>query len=103
MMLQNPDDIPASAQTKNLRWCYFMLNKTSRSFAFVIRELGGELRDAVCLFYLVLRALDTVEDDMSFGAEEKAEVLRQFHERLYTPGWTFTRCGEGFEKTLLVE
>jgi hypothetical protein len=21
----------------------------------------------------------------------------------YTPGWTFTRCGEGFEKTLLVE
>ena len=24
---------------------------------------SGELRDAVCLFYLVLRALDTVEDD----------------------------------------
>jgi farnesyl-diphosphate farnesyltransferase len=57
----------------------------------------------VALFYLVLRALDTVEDDMSFDATEKAEVLRHFHEKLYTPGWTFTRCGEGFEKTLLVE
>lgn len=80
-----------------------MLNKTSRSFAFVIRELGDELRDAVALFYLVLRALDTVEDDMSFNADEKVVVLRAFHEHLFTPGWTFTRCGEGFEKTLLVE
>lgn len=43
---------------------------------------GSELRDAVCLFYLILRALDTVEDDMSFDAAEKAEVLRQFHEKL---------------------
>lgn len=58
----------------------------------MIRELGGELRDAVALFYLVLRALDTVEDDMSFPADEKAVVLRQFYEKLYTPGWTFTRC-----------
>lgn len=37
-----------------------MLVKTSRSFAMVIQELGDELRDAVCIFYLVLRALDTV-------------------------------------------
>lgn len=67
------------------------------------RELGDELRDAVMIFYLVLRALDTVEDDMSFPVQEKQGVLRQFYEKLYTPGWTFTRCGEGFEKTLLVE
>lgn len=102
-----------------------MLNKTSRSFAFVIRELGkcckkkkkkkvltffffflfkgSELRDAVCLFYLILRGLDTIEDDMSFDSELKAVELRSFHEKLYRPGWTFTRCGDGYEKTLLVE
>lgn len=80
-----------------------MLNKTSRSFAFVIRELGPELRDAVALFYLILRGLDTVEDDMSFEVQEKILVLQSFHERLYTPGWTFTRCGTAHEKTLLVE
>jgi farnesyl-diphosphate farnesyltransferase len=51
-------------------------------FFFFFFFLGSELRDAVCLFYLVLRALDTVEDDMSFDAAEKAEVLRQFHEKL---------------------
>ena len=128
-LTKDPDAIPVDATSKNLRWAYFILNKTSRSFAFVIRELGTfcrhaghcyriarltgafcfvflgpELRDAVALFYLILRALDTVEDDMTFaGAEEKAEILRAFHEKLYTPGWTFTRCGEGFEKTLLVE
>jgi farnesyl-diphosphate farnesyltransferase len=68
-----------------------------------LNELGPELRDAVGLFYLILRALDTIEDDMSFDTVEKIEELRHFHEKLYTPGWTFTRCGEGFEKTLLVE
>mgnify|MGYP001803183466 CR=1 FL=1 len=31
-----------------------------RSFAIVIQQLDVELRDAVCVFYLVLRALDTV-------------------------------------------
>jgi farnesyl-diphosphate farnesyltransferase len=42
-----------------------VLNRVSRSFAIVIQQLGPELRDAVCVFYLVLRGLDTVEDDMS--------------------------------------
>ena len=45
--IQDPDAIPEEAVGKHLRWCYFVLNKTSRSFAFVIRELGPELRDAV--------------------------------------------------------
>ena len=30
----------------------------------VIQQLPERLRDAICVFYLVLRALDTVEDDM---------------------------------------
>ena len=37
-----------------------MLVLVSRSFAAVIMELPDELREAVCIFYLVLRALDTV-------------------------------------------
>ncbi|KAH9261046.1 farnesyl-diphosphate farnesyltransferase [Batrachochytrium salamandrivorans] len=40
------------------------LDKTSRSFALVIRVLPSPvLGDAVCIFYLLLRALDTVEDE----------------------------------------
>lgn len=34
---------------------------SARSFAVVIQQLPEGLRDAVCVFYLVLRALDTVE------------------------------------------
>ena len=49
-LTKDPNAIPASANTENLRWCYDILNKTSRSFAFVIRELGDELRDAVSPF-----------------------------------------------------
>lgn len=40
--------------------CYELLNMTSRSFAAVIQALDDELRPAVCIFYLVLRGLDTI-------------------------------------------
>lgn len=41
-------------------YCYRMLVLVSRSFAAVIMELPTELREAVLVFYLVLRALDSV-------------------------------------------
>ncbi|CAM8937807.1 unnamed protein product [Rhodiola kirilowii] len=41
-------------------FCYTMLHKVSTSFSLVIQQLGPEIRHAVCIFYLVLRALDTV-------------------------------------------
>jgi farnesyl-diphosphate farnesyltransferase len=47
-------------ERQNLRICYDFLKKTSRSFSVVIQNLGPELRDAVCLFYLILRGLDTI-------------------------------------------
>ena len=52
----------AESQTRDADWvfCFEMLNKVSRSFAIVIEQLGDELRNAVCVFYLVLRGLDTV-------------------------------------------
>ena len=54
-----------------------------RSFAIVIQSLPVELRDAVCVFYLVLRALDTVEDDMAIAVDVKLPILRSFHEHIY--------------------
>jgi farnesyl-diphosphate farnesyltransferase len=65
------------------------LNTTSRSFAAVIEELHPELRDAIMIFYLVLRALDTVEDDMTIDNAIKLPVLRTFDEKLETKDWTF--------------
>lgn len=53
------------------------------SFAVVIQRLPIELRDAVCIFYLVLRALDTVEDDMAIKVDVKVPLLRIFHEKIY--------------------
>jgi hypothetical protein len=40
--------------------CYHFLNLTSRSFAAVVQALDDELRDPICIFYLVLRGMDTV-------------------------------------------
>lgn len=45
------------------------------------------------MFYLVLRGLDTVEDDMTIDHSVKQSLLRTFHEKILTPGWTFTGSG----------
>jgi farnesyl-diphosphate farnesyltransferase len=68
-----------------LAFCYDMLNRVSRSFAVVIQQLPDRLRDAVCVFYLVLRALDTVEDDMALDDAVKLPLLRCFHKKSYDP------------------
>jgi hypothetical protein len=47
----------------------------------------------ICLFYVVLRALDTVEDDMTIPDDVKQSVLRSFHQNIVTPGWNFTGSG----------
>lgn len=60
-------------------YCYTILSKVSRSFAMVIQDLPEELRDATCIYYLVLRALDTIEDDMNLPAKEKHNLLTSFH------------------------
>ncbi|XP_064620625.1 squalene synthase-like [Lineus longissimus] len=75
--------------TDSGRACYEFLNKTSRSFAAVIQALDGDLRDAVCIFYLVLRALDTVEDDMTIPLDVKVPMLKSFYKNLQDPVWKF--------------
>ncbi|XP_028909044.1 squalene synthase isoform X1 [Ornithorhynchus anatinus] len=78
----------------SMKTCYKYLNETSRSFAAVIQALDGELRHAVCIFYLVLRALDTVEDDMTISLETKVPMLVNFHSFLDQPDWRFLESKE---------
>jgi len=85
----------------DLKFCYHILDHVSRSFAAVIIQLNDELRDAVCLFYLVLRGLDTVEDDMSIPVEKKNEVLPKFHEKLLLSDFHIDGIGKGKERELL--
>uniref|UniRef100_A0A7C8YTT5 Squalene synthase n=1 Tax=Opuntia streptacantha TaxID=393608 RepID=A0A7C8YTT5_OPUST len=83
-------------------FCYSMLHKVSRSFALVIQQLGVELRNAVCVFYLVLRALDTVEDDTSIATDVKLPILKAFHQHIYDREWHFS-CGTKEYKVLMDE
>lgn len=82
-----------ASEPESLQRCYELLNITSRSFASVIKELHPELRNAVVVFYLVLRALDTVEDDMTLDPKVKVPMLRDFDKNLNTKDWTFTGSG----------
>ncbi|KAK9165376.1 hypothetical protein Scep_000567 [Stephania cephalantha] len=81
-------------------FCFTMLHKVSRSFALVIQQLGPDLRNAVCIFYLVLRALDTVEDDTSIPSDVKVPILEGFHRHIYDPNWHFS-CGTKDYKVLM--
>jgi farnesyl-diphosphate farnesyltransferase len=80
-------------ETPTEKACFYYLDLTSRSFAAVIKELTPELLLPVCLFYLVLRALDTIEDDMTLDIKEKEPLLRNFKQLMETDGWNFTKSG----------
>ncbi|GME93655.1 hypothetical protein B5S28_g926 [[Candida] boidinii] len=86
-----PIDLSNAPQTE--KDCYDLLTLTSRSFVSVIKELNPELRNVIMVFYLVLRALDTVEDDMTLDRDLKIKLLRSFDSKLLTKDWTFTQSG----------
>ncbi|KAF1841876.1 farnesyl-diphosphate farnesyl transferas-like protein [Cucurbitaria berberidis CBS 394.84] len=93
-----------SKECESLKRSFYFLTKTSRSFSAVILELHPELLVPVALFYLVLRGLDTVEDDMTIPLEKKEPVLRNFQNVLEQDGWTFTENGPNEkDRQLLVE
>ncbi|XP_058068107.1 squalene synthase 2-like isoform X2 [Magnolia sinica] len=81
-------------------FCYIMLHRVSRSFALAIQQLRPQLRNAVCIFYLVLRGLDTVEDDTSIASDIKVPVLLSFHRCIYNRDWHFS-CGTKDYKVLM--
>lgn len=86
------------------RICFEFLDKTSRSFSAVIQELHPELLLPICLFYLILRGLDTIEDDTSIPAAKKTPLLRDFHHKLEEDGWCFTgNRAEEKDRELLVQ
>ncbi|KAK9251390.1 isoprenoid synthase domain-containing protein [Lipomyces tetrasporus] len=91
-----------SKESDNLKRCYELLGYSGRSFAAVIEELDPELREAVMLFYLILRGLDTVEDDMTIPNRVKLPILRTFYENLTKEGWTFKDSREK-DKAVLEE
>ena len=56
------------------------------------------------MFYLILRGLDTIEDDMTIPDGVKQPLLRSFHEKTVTPGWNFKENGPNEkDRQLLVE
>jgi farnesyl-diphosphate farnesyltransferase len=90
----------------DMAFCEEILVAVSRSFAAVIRQLPPEILKDVAIFYLVLRALDTVEDDMeAFESNEvKCKHLKSFHETaLGDPTWNMDGVGQGDERRLLQE
>ena len=64
---------------ENWNFCFESLKNVSRSFNIVIKQLDDETMKVVCIFYLVLRGLDTIEDDMSIPIEYKKQLLLHFH------------------------
>ena len=99
--------------SSNWQYLYQSLAQVSRSFSLVIMELEPSLRHPVCIFYLVLRALDTIEDDTSIPASERSELCTSFWKLLqsnHQPNhpdkkssqqWSSSRFGTGAEKHLL--
>eukprot|EP00300_Choanocystis_sp_HF-7_P015024 c18910_g1_i2.p1 GENE.c18910_g1_i2~~c18910_g1_i2.p1 ORF type:complete len:691 (+),score=152.13 c18910_g1_i2:46-2118(+) len=90
---------------ENIRFCQLILEQVSRSFAAVIMHLPQGLCVEVMIFYLTLRALDTVEDDMQAfkNIAPKLELLKTFHHVALETNWTADGIGEGHERVLLQE
>jgi farnesyl-diphosphate farnesyltransferase len=58
----------------------------------------------VVVFYLILRGLDTVEDDMTIPLETKEPLLRTFHTIIDKEGWNFNGNGPNEkDRELLVQ
>jgi len=87
-----------SGGTEDLEFCDEILVKVSRSFAAVIRQLRPGLCVEIAVFYLALRALDTIEDDMeAFAHDPKMKVrhLQNFYEEgLENQNFTMTGVGK---------
>ncbi|KID72117.1 uncharacterized protein G6M90_00g028400 [Metarhizium brunneum] len=83
-----------STESETLKECFRFLNLTSRSFAAVIQELNHELLVPISLFYLVLRGLDTIEDDMTIPLSKKVPLLRNFHDTMEVDGWQYHESQE---------
>ncbi len=97
------DKLPnLASRVSDREFCYATLNEVSRSFAVVIQQLPQKLKDPVCVFYLVLRGLDSIEDDMTYPADKRLPLLRNFFTKLNDPLWKIEGVGDSEDyRTLL--
>jgi farnesyl-diphosphate farnesyltransferase len=58
-----------------IEFCREILPAVSRTFSISIRLLPGELGAAVRCAYLICRVADTIEDERTFSADEKASLF----------------------------
>jgi farnesyl-diphosphate farnesyltransferase len=65
--------------------------------------LPEELQDTVCIFYLVLRGLDSIEDDTSVQKETRIALLSDFHKFLEDPNWNISNIGTDDSYRMLLE
>ncbi|KAL5791044.1 hypothetical protein ACOSQ2_005932 [Xanthoceras sorbifolium] len=72
-------------------FCHTMVYKFLRN-ALIFQQFETKIRDAVCVFYLVLRVLDTIEDDTSIPTEVKVPMLIDFY-----------RCTRNLDKVVVDE
>ena len=99
-----PHERDEAKESAELKECFRFLDMTSRSFAAVIQELHPELLVPVAIFYLILRALDTIEDDMTIEIKEKEPLLRHFYKHIEDESWTYDGNGpEEKDRELLVK
>merc|ERR1711916_240544 len=102
------EELPPLSKVRNdYEWLQVKLVQTSRSFAGVIREMHTELQLPIAVFYMVLRALDSVEDDMAVASDRKVELLNTFY-RLFedeppASGYDLSGIGENAAEVELLE
>nr|QGM12285.1 squalene synthase-like 3 [Transformation vector pV1]QGM12289.1 squalene synthase-like 3 [Transformation vector pV2-P]QGM12292.1 squalene synthase-like 3 [Transformation vector pV2-U] len=89
-------------QDPNLAWCWETLIKVSRSYVLVIQQLPEVLQDPICVNYLVLRGLDTLQDDMAIPAEKRVPLLLDYYNHIGDITWK-PPCGYGQYVELIEE
>jgi len=97
---------PLKEGTDEERFCDDMMTRVSRSFAAVTQHLPVQLGMPITIFYLVLRGLDTVEDDMEAFSDSKIKIdlLKKFYiNALTNKNFSMTGVGKGDEEKLLNE
>jgi farnesyl-diphosphate farnesyltransferase len=78
---------------ENFNFCFNVLKEVSRSFNIVIQQLDTELKNVICIFYLILRGLDTIEDDMSIPKDKKKQLILSFYNDIENESFTLN-CGD---------
>ena len=87
---------------ENWKFCFDTLKNVSRSFNIVIKLLDDDMIKVICIFYLVLRGLDTIEDDMNIPIEDKKRMLLNFHNDIENEDFSM-ECGDKPEYKILMK